>query len=69
MHTKIGWDHKSAPYLEQLQGALAPFGVNVYADPSTEHSDWCGFILSSEPLSEELLYVVIEQLNSAEREE
>ena len=61
MHTKISWDWKSAPRFEQLQVALKPFGVNVYKDPSAAGSDWYGYILSNEPLSDAQLTEAAEQ--------
>lgn len=55
MYTKIGWDWKSCPKLDDLKEALEPLGVFVTEDPRTEGSDYFGFIFSDHVLTEEEL--------------
>ena len=51
MPTKLSWDWKSSPSVEELRRALGPLGVNVYENPTFAGSDSYGFIFSKEPLS------------------
>jgi len=47
----IGWDWKGQPSLEELQSALKPFGLYVYDDPTSEGTDWFGYIISNKKLT------------------
>ena len=53
--TKISWDWKSNPDIEELQQALEPFGISVYENPQSEGSDSFGYIFSETELDEEEL--------------
>jgi hypothetical protein len=54
-YSKLSWDWKGSPELEDLQDALAPFGVRVYEDPALDGTDSFGYVFSSEPLSRDRL--------------
>jgi len=47
----LGHDWKRGPELSDLQSALKPFGIFVYEDPSSEGSDWFGYILSNQEMT------------------
>lgn len=47
----LGHDWKRGPEMEDLQRALKPFGIQVYEDPSSEGSDWFGYILSDKEMT------------------
>lgn len=51
--TTAVWDWKRAPYLEELQSALASLGVFVYENPMWAGSDAYGYIFSKQELTEE----------------
>lgn len=61
MHRRIGWDWKSGPSAKDLQAALKPFGLHVYADPNCEGSDSFGFIISDAKLSKKDLDKISEE--------
>jgi hypothetical protein len=48
----LGHDWKRGPELSDLVGALKPFGVFVYEDPSSEGTDWFGYILSNQEMAQ-----------------
>lgn len=60
-HTKLSWDWKDHPELEELETALRPFGVHVYEDPVCEGSDTFGFIFSSEALNRTRLAAIAKE--------
>jgi len=60
-HAKLSWDWKGQPELDELQEALEPFGVRVYADPACEGSDSFGYIFSSEELTSDELSEISEE--------
>jgi hypothetical protein len=51
MATKLIYDWKERPSVEDLRSALEPLGVHVYDDPSMEASDSYGFVFSNEPMT------------------
>ncbi len=59
--TKIGWDWKACPDVEQLEKALGPFGIHVYDDPAYEGADAFGFIFSDKELDDDELMTLAEE--------
>ncbi len=64
--TRIGWDWKSSPDLEDLQDALNPLGICVYEDPASEGSAWYGFVFAKEELNDEELHELSDRLENEE---
>lgn len=59
--TKIGWDWKSNPSLEELSEALEPFGIFVYENPQCEGTDAFGYIFSDVELDDDELETAAEE--------
>lgn len=58
--SKISWDWKESPTLDELNKSLNKLGVFVYEDPSLDGSDSLGYIFSNKKLTDKELNEISE---------
>lgn len=59
--TRLFYDWKDAPTLDDLRDALEPLGVYVYEDPAFAGTDTYGFLFSREPLGSDAIAAASEE--------
>lgn len=51
-YSKVFWDWKTGPTLNDLKVALEPFGLHIVPNPAMDGSDSYGYFISDEVLTE-----------------